>query len=77
MREHAPQNEYDGEGLLKKGMIAKAIEIQQAAVFSRSGISQTDAKAICKIAHDLASSMYQHAKPMRKLWLRWGRHIVA
>lgn len=63
--------------LLKRGRITRAITIQQAAVFSRSGISQTDAKAICKIAHDLASSMYQHAKPMRKLWLRWGRHIVA
>lgn len=63
--------------LLKRGRITRAITIQQAAVFSRSGISQSDAKAICKIAHDLASSMYQHAKPLRKLWLRWGRHIVA
>ena len=58
------------------GRIRRAIDIQQAAVFSRNGIPKTDAKVICKTANELAAAMYQNAKPLRRLWLRWGRHIV-
>ena len=67
----------EGEcSLLKKGKIAKAIEIQQAAVFSRSGVSQADAKIICQTAELLAGAIYQQAGFFRRLWLRWIRHIV-
>jgi hypothetical protein len=62
--------------LLPAGKIRRAIDIQQAAVFSKNGIAQADAKVICKTATDLAKAMYVNAKPLRKLWLRWGRHIV-
>ena len=62
--------------LLPAGRIRRAIDIQQAAVFSKNGIVQADAKVICKTATDLAKAMYTNAKPLRKLWLRWGRHII-
>lgn len=62
--------------LLPKGRISNAIAIQQAAVFSRNGIAQPDAKILCKTAEQLADAMYREAGPLRKLWLRWGRHIV-
>lgn len=62
--------------LLPGGRIRNAIAIQQAAVFSRNGISENDAKVICKTAVQLANAMYRNAKPLRKLWLRWGRHII-
>ena len=62
--------------LLPGGRIRNAIAIQQAAVFSRNGIAENDAKVICKTANQLAAAMYRNAKPLRKLWLRWGRHIV-
>ncbi len=62
--------------LLPAGKIRNAIAIQQAAVFSRNGISKPDAKVICKTANQLASAMYRNAKPMKKLWLRWIRHII-
>ena len=41
-----------------------------------SGIAEADAKTIRKTAEKLAAEMYRQAKPLRKLWLRWGRHIV-
>lgn len=62
--------------LLPGGRIRNAIAIQQAAVFSRNGISKADAKVICKTADQLASAMYRNAKPLQKIWLRWIRHIV-
>ena len=62
--------------LLKKGKITKAIEIQQAAVFSRTGVSPADAKILCQTAELLAGAVYQKAGFFRRLWLRWGRHIV-
>ncbi len=62
--------------LLKKGKISKAIEIQQAAVFSRTGVSSADAKILCQTAELLAGAVYQKAGFFRRLWLRWGRHIV-
>ena len=62
--------------LLPPGRILRAVEIQETAVFSRSGIAAPDAKTIRKTAEQLAAEMYRKAKPLRKLWLRWGRHIV-
>ncbi len=62
--------------LLPFGKLNRAVTIQQAAVFSRNGISAADAKVICKTANQLAAAMYRNATPLRKLWLRWGRHIV-
>ena len=62
--------------LLPPGRILRAVEIQETAVFSRSGIAAADAKTIRKTAEQLAAEMYRKAKPLRKLWLRWGRHIV-
>ncbi len=62
--------------LLSSGKLTRAVTIQQAAVFSRDGISKADAKIICKTAVQLANAMYQNASPLRKLWLRFGRHIV-
>ena len=63
-------------GLLKKGSIAKAIEIQQAAVFSRNGVLPSDAKILCQTAELLAGAVYQQAGFFRRLWLRWFLHIV-
>ena len=62
--------------LLPHGTITRAIAIQQASVFSRNGITQPEAKTLCKTARHLAAAMYRDAGPLRKLWLRWGRHIV-
>ena len=62
--------------LLRKGKITKAIEIQQAAVFSRTGVSPADAKILCETAELLAGAVYQKAGFFRRLWLRWGRHII-
>lgn len=62
--------------LLPKGRIARAIAIQQEAVFSRNGIAQADAKMLFQTAQQLADAMYRDANPLRKLWLRWGRHII-
>jgi hypothetical protein len=62
--------------LIPAGKISKAIAIQQAAVFSRNGISAADAKVISKTALQMADALYQNAGRMQKLWLRWGRHIV-
>ncbi|MCR4758898.1 MAG: transglutaminase-like domain-containing protein [Oscillospiraceae bacterium] len=62
--------------LLPAGKITKAIAIQQAAVFSRNGVSAADAKVISQTALQMADALYQNAGRMQKLWLRWGRHIV-
>lgn len=63
-------------GLLQKGKIAKAIEIQQAAAFSRNGVSMADAKILSQTAELLAGAVYQQAGFFRRLWLRWFLHIV-
>lgn len=62
--------------LLEKGRITEAVSIQQAVAFSRSGISQEDAKRIRSTALKLADEMYQHSGKLRRFWLRWFRHIV-
>ena len=62
--------------LLPAGRIRHAIAIQQAAVFSRNGIAEADAKVICKTANQLASALYRSAKPLRRFWLRWVKHII-
>ena len=62
--------------LLPKGRIKAASAIVQEAAFSRDGISTEHAGQIAKTAEELAAAMYQNAKPLKKLWLRWGRHIV-
>ena len=62
--------------LLEKGRITEAVSIQQAVAFSRSGISQEDAKRIRSTALRLADEMYQHSGKLRRFWLRWFRHIV-
>lgn len=62
--------------LLPAGKLSHAFTIQQAAVFSRNGIAHADAKVICKTANQLANAMYRNANPLKKLWLRWGRHII-
>ncbi len=62
--------------LLQNGKIAKAIEIQQAAVFSRNGVSAADAKILSQTADLLAGAVYQQAGFFRRLWLRWFLHII-
>ena len=63
-------------GLLQKGKLSKAIEIQQAAVFSKTGVSPADAKILCQTAELLAGAVYQQAGFFRRLWLRWCLHII-
>lgn len=62
--------------LLPAGRISGAFAIQQAAVFSREGISKADAKIIRSTAEELAAAMYKKANPIVRLWLRFARHIV-
>ena len=63
-------------GLLQKGRLAKAIEIQQAAVFSRNGVTAADAKILSQTAELLAGAVYQQAGFFRRLLLRWCLHII-
>lgn len=62
--------------LLPKGKIKAASAIVQEAAFSRNGISKENAQKIAETSEQLAEAMYKNAKPLKKLWLRWGRHIV-
>ena len=62
--------------LLPHGSVTRAIAIQQAAVFSRNGITQPEAKVLRKTAKHMADAMYRNAGLLRKIWLRWGRHII-
>ena len=62
--------------LLSAGKLSRAVSIQQAVAFSRDGISAADAKIICKTANQLAAAMYRKAGFLKKIWLRWGRHII-
>ncbi len=62
--------------LLPKGEITQAITLQQAAVFSRSGILAEDAAKIAVTAEKLAKNAYQQSGFLQKLWMRWIRHLV-
>ena len=62
--------------LLEPGMLTRAVEIQQQAVFSRDGISEEEAAEICGTSEKMAQAMYQKADRRHRLILRWFRHIV-
>lgn len=62
--------------LLPAGRLKQIVSLQQEAVFSRNGVSAQQAEIIRKNALLLAREMYKEAKPLRKFWLRWGRHII-
>ena len=62
--------------LLPKGKITQAVTMQQQAVFSRDGASAEEAAVIRTVALALAKAYYDNAKPLKKLWLRWGRHLM-
>ncbi|MCQ2416952.1 MAG: transglutaminase-like domain-containing protein [Oscillospiraceae bacterium] len=63
-------------GLAAKGRISETIAIIQAAAFSRNGVTAGDAKRLYGTAMQMASAMYEKAGFFRRIWLRWGRHIV-
>ena len=62
--------------LLPAGKLKQAVSAQQEAVFSREGITAQQAESMRKTALLLAKKMYAEAKPLKKLALRWGRHII-
>ena len=62
--------------LLPAGRMMRVIAVQQQAAFSRSGIAAEDAALVRETALTLAERMYSKANPLKKLWLRWFRHIV-
>jgi len=62
--------------LLPAGRLKQAVSSQQEAVFSRNGITAQQAETMRKTALLLAKKMYAEAKPLKKLALRWGRHII-
>ena len=62
--------------LLSAGRLTQAVTFQQQAVFSREGVTAEQAAAMRKTALQLAKKLYESAKPLRKLTLRWCRHII-
>ena len=63
-------------GLLPAGVISEAVARIQAAAFSRNGLSAEDAAWLYQTAMQMAAAMYEKEGFIRRIWLRWGRHIV-
>ncbi|MBQ5335526.1 MAG: transglutaminase domain-containing protein [Oscillospiraceae bacterium] len=62
--------------LLDAGKLARAVDVQQKAVFSKEGVSAEEAAELCSTAEQLAEVMFSQADRRHRLHLRWFRHIV-
>ncbi len=63
--------------LLPEGSVRRAVEIEQEAVFSRTGTSADAAAELSRTAEIFAQILCENAKPLRRFVLRWFRHVVA
>lgn len=62
--------------LLESGRLSETIHMMETVAFSRDGIAQDDAAQIADTVTALAANIYQNAKPLKRFWIRWVRHMA-